>query len=138
MLPLRARPENDGNEGILRIPQSSSITGTSPSDCLVLYPRHYLGGWVLLLCRGAVDVFYGPSWLGICMDDCVRIQGVSKKKSYLKRQKEKNETKQNKRLKKTNFSAAVMKTCLFKKSKFTGHSVLFPVFDIRSRNSFER
>ena len=24
----------DGNEGVLRIPQSSSIAGTSPSDCL--------------------------------------------------------------------------------------------------------
>ena len=28
----------DGNEGVLHIPQSSSITGTSPSDCLVSYP----------------------------------------------------------------------------------------------------
>ena len=27
--------ENDGNEGLLRILQSSSITGTSPPDCLV-------------------------------------------------------------------------------------------------------
>ena len=30
-------PGSDGNEGVLRIPQSSSITGTSPSDCLVSY-----------------------------------------------------------------------------------------------------
>ena len=30
----------DGNEGVLRIPQSSSIAGTSPSDCLVSYPGH--------------------------------------------------------------------------------------------------
>ena len=29
-----------GNEGVLCIPQSSSIIGTSPSDCLVLYPGH--------------------------------------------------------------------------------------------------
>ena len=36
-------PGSDGSEGILRIPQSSSITGTSPSDCLVLYPGHSLG-----------------------------------------------------------------------------------------------
>ena len=28
-------PGSDGNEGVLRIPQSSSIIGTSPSDCLV-------------------------------------------------------------------------------------------------------
>ena len=31
---------SDGNECLLRIPQSSSITGTSPSHCLVLYPGH--------------------------------------------------------------------------------------------------
>ena len=45
-------------------PQSPSITGTSPSDCLVSYPGHSLGGGVLLLCRGAVSVFYNPSRLG--------------------------------------------------------------------------
>ena len=28
---------------VLRIPQSSSITGASPSDCLVSYPGHLLG-----------------------------------------------------------------------------------------------
>ena len=37
-------PGSDGNEGILRIPQSSSITGTSLSNCLVSYPGHSLGG----------------------------------------------------------------------------------------------
>ena len=31
---------SDGNEGVLRIPQSYSITGTSPWDCLVSYPEH--------------------------------------------------------------------------------------------------
>ena len=30
-------PESDANEGVLRIPQSSSITGASPSDCLMTY-----------------------------------------------------------------------------------------------------
>ena len=39
----QSEPESNGNEGVLSIPQSSSITGTSPSDCLVLYPRHSLG-----------------------------------------------------------------------------------------------
>ena len=34
---------SDGNEGVLHIPQSSSITGTSPSDCLVSYPGHSWG-----------------------------------------------------------------------------------------------
>ena len=39
MLPLRIY----GNKGVLYIPQSSSITGASPSDCFVLYPGHSLG-----------------------------------------------------------------------------------------------
>ena len=34
---------NDGNEGVLRIPQSSNITGISPSDCLVSYIRTLVG-----------------------------------------------------------------------------------------------
>ena len=34
MLPFRASgPGSNGNEGMLRIPQSSSFIGTSPSDC---------------------------------------------------------------------------------------------------------
>ena len=36
--PDQSGPGSDGNGGLLRIPQSSSITGTSPSDCLVSYP----------------------------------------------------------------------------------------------------
>ena len=36
-------PGSDGNEGVLRIPQSSNIIRTSPSDCLVSYPGHSLG-----------------------------------------------------------------------------------------------
>ena len=36
-------PGSDGNKGVLHIPQSSSITGASPSDCLVSYPGHLLG-----------------------------------------------------------------------------------------------
>ena len=42
--PGHSGPGSDGNEGVLRIPQSSSIVGTSPSDCLVLYPGHSLWG----------------------------------------------------------------------------------------------
>ena len=34
---------SDGNEGVLRIPQSSSITEASPSDCLVSYLGHSFG-----------------------------------------------------------------------------------------------
>ena len=40
--PGQNRPGSIGNEGVFRIPQSSSITGTSPSDCLVSYPGHWL------------------------------------------------------------------------------------------------
>ena len=36
-------PGSDGYKGVLNIPQSSSITGTSSSDCLVLYPGHSFG-----------------------------------------------------------------------------------------------
>ena len=36
-------PGSDSNEDILCIPQSSSITGASLSDCLVSYPEHSLG-----------------------------------------------------------------------------------------------
>ena len=56
---------------MLRIHQSSSITGTSSSDYLVSYPGHLLGGY-LPLCRGAVGVFNSPSWPGnyqLDMDD---------------------------------------------------------------------
>ena len=56
-------PGSDSNEGILRVPQSSSITGTSPSDCLVSYPGQSSGG-VLRFFKGAVSAFYSPSWLG--------------------------------------------------------------------------
>ena len=50
---------SNGNEGVLYIPQSSSITGTSLSNCLVSYPGHTLG--VLHLCRDAICVFYNLS-----------------------------------------------------------------------------
>ena len=34
---------SSGKERVLRIPPSSSIPGTSPSDCLISYPGHFLG-----------------------------------------------------------------------------------------------
>ena len=49
--PGQSGPRSDGNEEVPRIPQSSSITGTSLSDCLVVLP----------LCREAVGVLYDPS-----------------------------------------------------------------------------
>ena len=40
----QSEPGSDGNEGVLHISQSSSITGTSPSDFLMSYPGQSLGG----------------------------------------------------------------------------------------------
>ena len=61
--PGQSWPGSNGNEGVLRIPQSFNITGNSSSDCLVSYPGNLLGG-VLPLCREEVGVFYSPSQLG--------------------------------------------------------------------------
>ena len=36
-------PRSDDNEGVLHIPQRSSITGTSQSDGFVPYPGHSFG-----------------------------------------------------------------------------------------------
>ena len=41
--PDQSEPGSNGNEGVLCITQSPSITGTSPSDCLVSYLGHSLG-----------------------------------------------------------------------------------------------
>ena len=41
--PRQSSPGGDGNEEVLCIPQSSSITEASSSDCLELYPGQSLG-----------------------------------------------------------------------------------------------
>ena len=41
--PGQSGPVSDSNEEVLQIPQSPSITGASPSDCLVSYLAHSLG-----------------------------------------------------------------------------------------------
>ena len=38
--PGQSGPESDANERVPHIPQSSNITGTSPSDSLFSYPGH--------------------------------------------------------------------------------------------------
>ena len=66
--PSQSGPGNNSNERVLCILQSSSITGASPSDCLMSYPGYWFGGWGgLLLCRDAVGVFYSPNRLGYVM-----------------------------------------------------------------------
>ena len=39
-----SEPGSEGKEEVLRIPQSFSVTGASPSDCLVSYPGYSVGG----------------------------------------------------------------------------------------------
>ena len=39
----QSRPGSNDNDRVVYIPQSSSITGASPSDCLVSYPGHSFG-----------------------------------------------------------------------------------------------
>ena len=46
--PGQSGPCGDDNEGVLCIPQSSCINGTSLSDCLVSYAGHSLGGLIPL------------------------------------------------------------------------------------------
>ena len=57
VFPLQARVDllSNGNEEVLLIPQSTSITGASPSNCLVSYPGDSLEA-VLPLCRDAVCI----------------------------------------------------------------------------------
>ena len=63
IIPDQCAPGRDSKEGVLHIPQSSSIPGTSPSDCLESYLIPSLWG-VIPLWRDSVNVFYNPSWLG--------------------------------------------------------------------------
>ena len=58
--PGQSVPGSDGNEGVLRIPQSPSITGTSPSDGVMANAGHSLGESY----REAVDVFCYTNPLG--------------------------------------------------------------------------
>ena len=61
-IPGQSGPGSNGNEGVHCVPQSSSITRISPSDCLVPYPGHSFGK-CLSLCRIIVGVFYSHSRL---------------------------------------------------------------------------
>ena len=91
MLSLQAqcRLGSNGNERVLCILQSSSITRSSPSDCLVSYPGHSLGG--VLPCKEAVGVFYCSSQLDnlICgmLLMLVSLKKTSKKTDHQKRKK---------------------------------------------------
>ena len=71
--PGEREPESDGNEGVHRFPQSSSIMGAWPLDGLVSYPRHSLVE-VLHLCIDAVSVFYRSSRRGYVVFDITTLK----------------------------------------------------------------
>ena len=60
-IPGQSGPGSNGTEVVLYLPQSSSITGVLPSDCLMSYPGHSFGWGLLPLCRDAVCTFYSPT-----------------------------------------------------------------------------
>ena len=62
--PGQIGPGSNGNEGILCIPQSPSITETSPSDCFVSYPEHLFGGGVPTLLQRCSQCILQPQPTG--------------------------------------------------------------------------
>ncbi len=65
--PGQSGPGSNGNEGVLRIPQSSNTAGTSPSDCLVSYPGHSLGGGLTPL-QNFSQCILQPDWASLKSD----------------------------------------------------------------------
>ena len=74
--PSESEPGSNGNKGVLRIPQSSSITGTSPSDCLVSYPGHSLRGSYPSTEAQSVYSTAPIDWAIFCLVGCVWHGGV--------------------------------------------------------------
>ena len=78
--PGQSGPGSDSNEQVLHIPQSSSITGTSPPDCLVSYPGHSLKREVLPLCREAISGFYSSVQMGKVLSQAIPSSSASMSK----------------------------------------------------------
>ena len=106
--PGKRSPGSDGNEGVLRIPQCSSIIGAFQSDCLVSYLGHsfeesqqrwsrsilrpqptglYITEWKLLIfdrntlnhkSMGKLFVFYRNTW------NHITVQTICNKNNYRK------------------------------------------------------
>ena len=76
MLPLwkQSGPGTDGNEEILHIRKSSSITGASQSDCLISYPGHSLGIGLTLQqrCSRCILQFEPTGLQNLCTNHCFR------------------------------------------------------------------
>ena len=72
-------PGSNGNDWVHQISQSSSITRTSPSDCLVSYQGYSLGWGVLPLGREGIVIFYISSRLAKNKHSETKILGRSKR-----------------------------------------------------------
>ena len=68
--PGQGGPESDGNKGVFRIPQSSSITETSQLDCLVSYPRRLLRESFLSEEMQSVNSISSVDWASIFEKVC--------------------------------------------------------------------
>ena len=58
----QSRPGSDGSEGVLCVPQRPSITGTSPSDCLMSYPGQSL---YTLFIKCSLYIYIKYIWFGL-------------------------------------------------------------------------
>ena len=83
--PGQSAPRSDGNEGVLHIPQRSSITGTLPSDCLVSYPGHLLGvPYPSAEMQSVYSTALPTSWLGkICLEGDILYVTKSKSMKFI-------------------------------------------------------
>ena len=62
-IPGQSGPGNDGSEEVLHIPQSFKI-GASPSDYLMSYPGHFIGGGLTPQQRYSCCILQPqPTWL---------------------------------------------------------------------------
>ena len=77
--PGQSGPGSDGDEVVVRIPQSSSIAWTSPSYCLVSYPGHSLGGGLTPLQRCSQCILQpqqtGQECVYVSVDVCTCVCG---------------------------------------------------------------
>ena len=100
----QSRPGSDYNEGVFHIPQSSSITGTSPSDCFVSYRWHSLWEGV-------------PTLLQKCSRCMLQLQPTEENSSEIQRIKTKRKEKKwkKKKMKKRKRKSGwkIKRLCLF-------------------------
>ena len=69
-IPGQSGTGSNGNEGVLRVPQSSSITVASPSGCLVLYQDTRWGGVGRFYLSAEVQSVYSTApadWANFCL-----------------------------------------------------------------------